>query len=47
MDSTVLILVAFILGFVATRIGLPPLVGYHVAGFVKDVCERLNFCQVE
>ena len=28
------ILVAFILGFVAYRVGLPPLVGYLIAGFV-------------
>ena len=28
------ILVAFILGFAAYRIGLPPLVGYLIAGFV-------------
>lgn len=28
------ILVAFILGFAATRVGLPPLVGYLIAGFV-------------
>ena len=36
MDFTVLILFAFILGFAATRIGLPPLVGYLVAGFVLN-----------
>jgi len=28
------ILVAFILGFAVYRIGLPPLVGYLIAGFV-------------
>ena len=28
------ILVAFILGFAATRVGLPPLIGYLIAGFV-------------
>ena len=28
------LLVAFILGFAATRVGLPPLVGYLIAGFV-------------
>ena len=31
------ILVAFILGFGATRVGLPPLVGYLIAGFVLKV----------
>lgn len=30
------ILVAFILGFTATRVGLPPLVGYLIAGFVLN-----------
>ena len=29
-----MILVAYVLGFVASRVGLPPLVGYLVAGFV-------------
>ena len=28
------ILVAFILGFAVNRVGLPPLVGYLIAGFV-------------
>jgi len=28
------ILAAFILGFVVYRVGLPPLVGYLIAGFV-------------
>ena len=31
--DVVLILAAFVLGFAATRIGLPPLVGYLAAGF--------------
>lgn len=29
-----MILVAYVLGFIASRVGLPPLVGYLVAGFV-------------
>src|SRR3989304_3636202 len=29
-----MILVAYALGFVASRVGLPPLVGYLIAGFV-------------
>jgi len=34
MTFPILIVFAFVLGFVATRVGLPPLVGYLVAGFV-------------
>ena len=33
MDA-ILIIIAFALGFSARQVGLPPLVGYLVAGFV-------------
>ena len=36
MDPGIWIIVAFILGFAARQVGLPPLVGFLVAGFVLN-----------
>lgn len=36
MEPALLLTIAFLLGFGASRIGLPPLVGYLIAGFTAN-----------
>ncbi len=42
MQSDIIaIAIAYILGLAARAVGLPPLVGYLLAGFAEHVCHEL------